>query len=887
LSAPSSRHSPKSSRKTVSTGNEGGGIYNASGGQVAIQGGSTLSNNSAFSFGGAIANASGGQVTLQGSTLSGNSATWILGGGGAILNAGTLSINGSTVSGNTAPKYGGAIYNTGSIATISGSTLANNNARYGGAIDNTGAGTVSITGSTLSGDTSSASTAKGGGGIFTTSSAANALTVTGCTLSGNTAAFEGGALMTYNSIANVSNSTFSNNTARYGGGIGDFNSILTISGSTFTGNAASGSGAIGGGLFDKGNLTVVNSTFAGNKANSGGGLFIQSGTLTNVTVANNEAGAAALGNGGGIDQAGGFFPTLKNTLVAGNFNVAGGGFFQDDDVSGTLAGQNNLISDGTGMTGLTNGTNGNQIGNVAGNPYVIDPLLTALGNYGGPTQTMALLPGSPARAAGTTSGITATTDQRGPGFARIVAGTIDIGAFQTQGFVFQKLGGDNQVTQINTAFVQPLQVRVLAIDGIDPVGGGMVTFTSPGLYPARNVATIVGDRASLTVTANTFGSPTPYNVVVSAAGGDLVPPPFKLTVVAPGFSDPFTRPSGSAGSLGNFWAEVANVNNTINPEFTISSNAAMPHNSGANTLNAAIVNDFTPADVSVSAQVSINTIASLSYGGVMARLNNGNTEAYVGVLANALGQHRAFLGLLQGTAIHFFANVSLGSTTSGLLTLDVFGSSLRLFLGSTLLASATDTTLTAAGGVGIVDENAVSTFTNFSATAGLSFTDTFQRLGSPTVGPGWSPDLGVWSNNGVQMMSNGSGLNVLSVIGVNRSSVDVQATIGTIGTSAGVVADWNSATQSGYELLLTPTQVQLVKVVNGVAGSPLVTQAVNPLGSNNVLELQANGSTLTACLNGQFLFTFTDNSSPFTSGSVGLAASGNASAFSSFSVTGP
>src|SRR5206468_1891865 len=84
--------------------------------------------------------------------------------------------------------------------------------------------------------------------------------------------------------------------------------------------------------------------------------------------------------------------------------------------------QNNLISDGTGMTGLTNGTNGNQVGGGA-NP-VIDPLLTPLGNYGGPTQTMALLPGSPAIAGGvnttlaTPTGITFTT-----GSGSLAAGT--------------------------------------------------------------------------------------------------------------------------------------------------------------------------------------------------------------------------------------------------------------------------------------------------------------------------------------------------------------------------------------------------------------------------------------------------------------------------------
>src|SRR5262249_61552539 len=75
---------------------------------------------------------------------------------------------------------------------------------------------------------------------------------------------------------------------------------------------------------------------------------------------------------------------------------------------------------------LTNGVNGNQVGTRA-NP--IDPLLGPLQDNGGPTQTMAPLPGSPALGAGSTANAPAT-DQRG--LPRVVDGLIDIGAYQTQ-----------------------------------------------------------------------------------------------------------------------------------------------------------------------------------------------------------------------------------------------------------------------------------------------------------------------------------------------------------------------------------------------------------------------------------------------------------------------
>ena len=80
-----------------------------------------------------------------------------------------------------------------------------------------------------------------------------------------------------------------------------------------------------------------------------------------------------------------------------------------------------------------NSTPSNLIGTTA-DP--LNPMLGALANNGGPTQTMALLPGSPAIDAGSNAlavdanGNPLTTDQRGAGFPRIVGGTVDIGAYE-------------------------------------------------------------------------------------------------------------------------------------------------------------------------------------------------------------------------------------------------------------------------------------------------------------------------------------------------------------------------------------------------------------------------------------------------------------------------
>ena len=80
-------------------------------------------------------------------------------------------------------------------------------------------------------------------------------------------------------------------------------------------------------------------------------------------------------------------------------------------------------------------------------------LLASLGNYGGPTQTMALQPGSPAIGKGTgASGI--TTDQRGA--ARATSGFVDIGAFQDKGYTVAVVSGSGQSTPINSPFPNSL-----------------------------------------------------------------------------------------------------------------------------------------------------------------------------------------------------------------------------------------------------------------------------------------------------------------------------------------------------------------------------------------------------------------------------------------------
>ena len=154
------------------------------------------------------------------------------------------------------------------------------------------------------------------------------------------------------------------------------------------------------------------------------------------------------------------------------------------DIIGSVSGSFNLIGTG-GSGGIFSGVNGNLVLTSLTNLG-----LAPLGNYGGPTQTMALLPGSAAIGAGTAvNGV--TTDQRG----EPLDSPPDIGAFQSQGFTFTLVAGSTpQQTTDGTAFANPLAVVVTAKNPTEPVVGGTVTFTAPSSGATAALYSRHGDR---------------------------------------------------------------------------------------------------------------------------------------------------------------------------------------------------------------------------------------------------------------------------------------------------------------------------------------------------------------------------------------------------------
>ena len=237
------------------------------------------------------------------------------------------------------------------------------------------------------------------GRVFLVESGAFAA-LAGMTITGGSGAFIGGGVRNDGTVT-ITRVTMTGNSADHGGGLGNTGTATVID-STFSGNFGLNEG---GGLENYGALTLVNSTIAGNASPRGGGIANAGGgtlNVTNSTISGNS--------GGGLDNIDGTV-LLTNTIIAAQ--TLGG------DINGLVSGANNLIGTG-GSGGLVNGMNGNIVG-------VSDPKLSALADYGGQTQTMALLPASPAINAGDWDGAP-STDQRGrPRF-----GNTDIGAFEYQ-----------------------------------------------------------------------------------------------------------------------------------------------------------------------------------------------------------------------------------------------------------------------------------------------------------------------------------------------------------------------------------------------------------------------------------------------------------------------
>lgn len=317
----------------------------------------------------------------------------------SIKSAATVHLSQFTIKGS----YGGGISNYGTL-TVSNSIITHN---VGGGISNGDGGPLTVNNSII--------TANTGSGIYNLG------------------------------LITINNSTISNNVATSAGG-GIYNDYYTghtvVYHSTISGNSAN---SVGGGIFTVGYhgqspVSVIDSTISGNSAAYGGGIEDDAAdvTVSNSTISGNSATG---GNGGGINfpSSDGGSVTVSNSTISGNSAIGKGGNIADTNINGPFTLTGTIVANSKGAPNCTR--------MITDKGYNLDsgtscrfhkktdlnntnPMLGPLRNNGGPTQTMALQPGSKA-IDWVALGNCPATDQRGHKRPDAHEQSCDIGAYES------------------------------------------------------------------------------------------------------------------------------------------------------------------------------------------------------------------------------------------------------------------------------------------------------------------------------------------------------------------------------------------------------------------------------------------------------------------------
>lgn len=356
---------------TANAAYNGGAVYLA-GGATTFNGTATFSKNTAQDNGGALLTSNDATVTFSSTpTFTSNTAnndSGNVGDGGAVWWGTALSAfptsatftsnktNGgaSTVSNNAG--NGGALYiaGTGTFTLGSGSssryTFTENSAYNNGGAIYTNTANVAFNGI----DITDENTAQYGNGGFVCSG--GTVTVTDSSVTGQTAGDAGGAIYSVGAV-DVTNSTFSGLTAKVGGAIFGESSVKISDQSEFSNNSASGSTedySGGGAIYANGDVTITDSSFTGNSSTTtntiqyhGGGAVYASGDLTinDSTFTNNthtHVNSTQDSGGGAIYALGNVI--LDGDTFAGNRTTRNTGGAIYSDHAATFSVNNTLFS---------------------------------------------------------------------------------------------------------------------------------------------------------------------------------------------------------------------------------------------------------------------------------------------------------------------------------------------------------------------------------------------------------------------------------------------------------------------------------------------------------------------------------------------------------------
>ena len=323
-------------------------------------------DNSTFDLGGpavgmrlALVNSSGALTLNQTTIRNGAQDDAVYGGGIFRVDGGSLTVSDSTLTDSTTNSYGGAIFAINSATvTVTGSTLSDSSAFRGGAIYARDSD-ISLTDSTVSGNTADRSAGGigvNGGSLSVTRGAVNEngwepgqIGVTG-------RVDYGGGILADGSTLSIDGTTINGNYAGYGGGGGvraqDITDAL-ITGATINDNVTTGygGGVLWGAFGDGGAYPVTgvirDSTIDGNAASDGGGVALLVGTLAieRTTISNNTASDSyGFASGGGVANFSSDLTIEQSALTNNTANYGGGLYFDNYSYDGSTVVTNTTIS---------------------------------------------------------------------------------------------------------------------------------------------------------------------------------------------------------------------------------------------------------------------------------------------------------------------------------------------------------------------------------------------------------------------------------------------------------------------------------------------------------------------------------------------------------------
>jgi hypothetical protein len=409
----------------------------------------------------------------------------------------------------------------------------------------------------------------------------------------------------------------------------------------------------------------------------------------------------------------------------------------------------------------------------------------------------------------------------------------------------------------------------------DPAGVGAETtadFTATinwgdGGTDPGTVVSLGGGNYRVDAPSHTYTAQGPYAVGVTLRHDQLaaVTTPSQAITVAV-VQDNFHRPDSP--TLGPDW-----TNKVAAPKFAVHADQAVAVTTPA---SLATENISPAANVFVQADYTLSPVVAAT-AGLVARYNgtgDGLGSTYVGLVVFTGSAYFAQILAVHGGSWSALASQPMTrSVLSGTLGFEVFGSTLKLFLNGAPVIAAHDTSITAAGLVGM--RGRAVAYGNFAAatltaqTTTLPVQDSFNKPDNSELDRVWTEQAGAFTIRNQAAAPLAGGVGLATVNAPPAADVTVQATISldpVAAATAGLVARYNGTGDGlgsmylGRIVFAGGGYVAEIDRVRGGVITPRASVALAGFTGTGTLRFVVSVSSLKLYLNGNQLLSVTDTS---------------------------